>query len=100
MSEIRPSFKQKFEGIQTGWTSSQVRLVLGEPTEGEDTKVPDGSVWGTQPAMAYKIQSGEPVRQWMFHAEEYFHYVWFAKAGGDAVDPWKVTLKVRVPRRL
>ena len=100
MSWFRPSFKKKFERIEAGWSSSQVRSLLGEPTEAEDTKVPDGSVWGTQPALAYKIQAGEPARQWMFQAEEHFHYVWFAKVGGNVSDPWKVTMKVRVGGRL
>lgn len=100
MSWFRPSFEKKFKRIENGWSSSQVRSMLGEPTEAEDTKVPDGSVWGTQPALAYKIQAGEPARQWIFHAEEHFHYVWFAKVGETRSDPWKVTMKVRVRARL
>ena len=94
------SFKKKFQRIEAGWSSSRVRSLLGEPTEAEDTKIPDGSAWGTQPALAYKIQAGEPARQWMFHAEEHYHYIWFAKVGEDASDPWKVTMKVRVAGRL
>jgi len=97
---FRQSFEKKFKRIKGGWTSSKVRQVLGEPAEAEDTKVPDGSVWGTQPAMAHKIQAGEPVRQWIFQADGFFHYVWFAKVGGDPNDPWRVSVKIRVPRRL
>jgi hypothetical protein len=59
---FRQSFEKKFKRIKGGWTSSKVRQVLGEPAEAEDTKVPDGSVWGTQPAMAHKIQAGDPSR--------------------------------------
>ena len=100
MSWFHPSFRRKFERIKAGWSSSQVRSLLGEPTEAEDTRVPDGSVCGTQPALAYKIEAGEPVLQWIFHAEEHYHYVWFAKVGESVSDCWKVTMKLRVPGRL
>jgi hypothetical protein len=97
---FRPSFKKKFERIQGGLSSSQVRQLLGAPTEAEDTAVPLGSTWGTQPALTYKIRAGEPVRQWMFEVDGQFHYIWFARAGHDETDPWRVTLKKRVPHRL
>ena len=100
MSCSPTSFETKFELIQAGWSSSQVRQLLGDPTEGEDTTVPDGSGWGTQPAMAYKIQAGELVRQWMFHAEDWYHYVWFARIGGGREDPWRVALRLKVGVRL
>ena len=100
MPSLRQTFKARFERIQAGWSSSRVCHLLGEPTQAEDTKVPHGSAWGTQEAMAYKIRAGEPVRQWMFQTGEYFHYVWFAMVDEDAHHPWRVTLKARVPGRL
>ena len=97
---FRPSFKKKFERIKGGWSSFQVRQFLGAPTETEDTAMPLGSAWGTQPALTYKIRAGEPVRQGMFEVDGQFHYIWFAKAIHDDDDPWRVTLKTRVPHRL
>ena len=93
-------FEREFKLIKGGWTSSKVRQILGEPIEVEEMKIPEGSAWGTQPAMAHKIQAGEPVRQWIFQGDGFIHYAWFARVGGDFDAPWRVSLKMRVSRRL
>jgi len=97
---FRPSFEEKFKRINGGWSSSKVRRLLGEPTEAEESKIPDGSVFGMQRAFAHKIQAGEPILQWLYQAEGFFHYIWFAKVGDNPDDPWLVALRVRFPRRL
>jgi hypothetical protein len=97
---FRPSFNKRFRRIAGGYSSSQVRQLLGEPAEVEDTAVPLGSTWGNQPALTYKIRPGEPVKQWMFKNKDWFHYIWFAKVERDDPDPWRVTLKNRVSHKL
>ena len=100
MNSLNSSFDKKFERIKNGWSSNRVLQLLGYPSESEDTQIPAGSAWGEQSALKHRIHAGEPVRQWIFKEDASYHYIWFAKVGDDEQDPWEVTLKVKVSRRL
>jgi hypothetical protein len=97
---FRPSFKKKFGQIKGGWSPSQVLELLGGPAEMEDSEVPLGSDWGSQPGMTFPIKAGEPVKQWMFENKDEFYYLWFAKVNFADDDPWRVTLTKKMSRRI
>jgi len=97
---FRQSFQKKFNNIKGGWRTSHVQQVLGEPKEVEDTIVPLGSGWGSQPALTFKIKPGEPVKQWMFEDDGQYYYLWFAKVGRTNDDLWRVTLTKQTSHKL
>jgi hypothetical protein len=97
---FKPSFKKKFAKIKGGWSPSQVLGLLGGPTEMEDSEVPLGSDWGSQPGMTFRMKAGDPVQQWMFEDKGEFYYLWFAKVNYADEDPWRVTLTKKMSRRI
>ena len=97
---FKPSFKKKFSQIKGGWSTSQVLDLIGSPLEVEDSVVPLGSNWGTQPGLTFQIRAGEPVKQWLYENDGEFYYLWFASVNFAEDDPWRVTLKNKLPRRI
>jgi hypothetical protein len=97
---FKPSFKKKFGQIKGGWSPSQVLGLLGGPTEMEDSEIPLGSDWGSQPGMTFQMKAGDPVQQWMFEDKSEFYYLWFAKVSYADEDPWRVTIKKIMPHRI
>ena len=97
---FKPSFKKKFGRIKGGWSIAQVKELFGEPKEVEDTVVPLGSNWGSQPGMTFKMKGGDPVKQWMYEDGGQFYYLWFANVNYAEDDPWRVTLKKKLARKL
>jgi hypothetical protein len=97
---FKPSFKKKFGQIKGGWSTSQILDLLGSPTEVEDSEVPLGSNWGSQPELTFQMKAGEPVKQWMFENNGEFYYIWFAQVSYAEEDPWRVTLAKKLSHRL
>jgi hypothetical protein len=97
---FKPSFKKKFSEIKGGWSTSQVLDQLGSPLEVEDSEVPLGSNWGSQPGMTFVMKPGDLVRQWMYQDDGEYYYLWFAEVSYAEDDPWRVTLKKIVNHRL
>lgn len=97
---FKPSFKKKFSQIKGGWGTSQVLDQLGSPLEVEDSEVPLGSNWGSQPGMTFALKPGDQVRQWMYEYNGDFFYLWFAQVNYAEEDPWRVTLKKTVNHKL
>jgi len=97
---FKPSFKKKFSQVKGGWSTSQVLDLLGSPLEVEDSILPLGSTWGNQPGMTFQIKAGEPVKQWMYEYGDEFYYLWFASVSFAEEDPWRVTLKNKLTRKI
>ncbi len=97
---FKPSFQKKFSQIKGGWSTSQVLDLLGSPMEVEDSEVPLGSNWGSQPSMTFAMKPGDVVKQWMFQHDDEYYYLWFASVSYAEEDPWRVTLKKKVARKL
>jgi hypothetical protein len=97
---FKPSFKKKFSQINGGWSISQVLDLLGSPLEVEDSEIPLGSDWGKQPGMTFAMKPGDLVKQWMYQDDGEFYYLWFASVNYAEDDPWRVTLKKKVARKL
>ena len=97
---FKPSFKKKFSQIKGGWSISQVLDLLGSPMEVEDSEIPLGSDWGRQPGMTFAMKPGDMVKQWMYQDDDEFYYLWFANVSYAEEDPWRVTLKKKVARKL
>lgn len=97
---FKPSFKKKFGQIKGGWSTSQVLDLIGSPMEVEDSEVPLGSNWGSQPGMTFAMKPGDLVKQWMFQDDGSFYYLWFAQVSYAEEDPWRVTLKKTTTRKL
>lgn len=97
---FKPSFKKKFSQIEGGWSTSQVLDLMGSPLEVEDSEVPLGSNWGSQAGMTFAMKAGDAVKQWMFQHDDEFYYIWFAQVNYDEEDPWRVTLKKKMERRI
>jgi len=97
---FKPSFKKKFDQIKGGWSTSQVLDLLGSPLEGEDSEVPLGSNWGSQPGMTFVMKPGDMARQWMFEDDGEFYYIWFAQVSYADDDLWRVTLTKKVDHKL
>lgn len=100
MWPFSPSFAKKFGRIPGGWSCDQVWQSLGQPAAAEDTAIPLDSTWGLQAGLAYKIRPGDPVRQWMYESKGQFYYVWFARAGRNGDDAWRVTYRKVTAKRL
>jgi hypothetical protein len=98
---FKPSFKKKFSQIRGGWSTSQVLDLIGSPMEVEDSQVPLGSNWGSQPGMTFALKPGDMVKQWMYEYDDEYYYLWFAEVSFAEEDPWRVTLiKARLSRRI
>ena len=97
---FKPSFNKKFSQIKGGWNISQVLDLLGSPLEVEDSEIPLGSNWGSQPGMTFAMKAGDLVKQWMFEDDGAFYYLWFAQVNYADEDPWRVTLKKKVNHKL
>jgi len=82
-----------FKAVGAGQTCAEVRHLLGEPSLAEDLTIPDGSVWGLQDCLVYKLPAGAPVRQWIYESDGTDHFVWFASVRGE----WRVTFRVSMP---
>ena len=74
--------------------------LLGSPLEGEDSEVPLGSNWGSQPGMTFVMKPGDMARQWMFEDDGEFYYIWFAQVSYADDDLWRVTLTKKVDHKL
>ena len=74
--------------------------LLGGPTEMEDSEVPLGSNWGSQPGMTFVMKPGDMARQWMFEDDGEFYYIWFAQVSYADDDLWRVTLTKKVDHKL
>ena len=79
---------------------SEVAHVLGLPTDSKDTVVPIESSWGLQPAAAFKIRPGAPVREWRYRITDGYIFIWFAQVGSDGEDGWRVTMTASLPDAL
>ena len=97
---FKPSFRKKFSEIKGGWSLSQVLDQLGSPLEVEDSEIPLGSNWGSQPGLTFAMKPGDLVKQWMYQNDSEFYYVWFAQVSFEEEDPWRVTLKKVVNHKL
>jgi hypothetical protein len=97
---FKPSFKKKFGQIKGGWTTSQMLELLGSPLEVEDSELPLGSDWGSQPGMTFRMKAGDPVQQWMFEDKGEFYYLWFALMSQGEEHPWRLTLTKKMSRRI
>jgi hypothetical protein len=89
---FKPPFKKKFDQIKGGWSTSQVLDLIGSPLEAEDSEIPLGSDWGSQPGMTFLMKPGDPVKQWMYEDKGEFYYLWFAETDQTDENPWRVTL--------
>lgn len=85
-----------FRRLAPGMTTAEVESSLGPPHVVEDTTIPDGSVWGMQGGLRYKIREREPVLQWNYFDDDNDHCVWFAKPARE----WLLTLRLSLPRGL
>ena len=74
--------------------------LLGSPLEVEDSEVPLGSNWGSQPGMTFVMKPGDMARQWMFEDDGEFYYIWFAQVSCADDDLWRVTLTKKVAHKL
>ena len=73
---------------------------VGGPVGSGGFGIPLGSDWGGQPEMTFRMKAGDPVQQWMFEDKGEFYYLWFAKVSYADDDPWRVTLKKKMSRRI
>jgi hypothetical protein len=96
----KPSFKKKFGQIEGGWNTCQVLDLIGSPLEVEDSEIPLGSDWGSQPGMTFQMKPGDLVKQWMYEDRDEFYYIWFAQVRYANDDPWEVTLKKIMSHRI
>ena len=90
------SFADSFQRLAPGMTTAEVESSVGPPHEVDDTTVPDGSGWGMQDGLRYKIRVREPVLQWAYFDDNNDHVVWFAKPASE----WLLTLRLSLPRGL
>lgn len=74
--------------------------LLGSPLEVEDSELPLGSDWGSQPGMTFRMKAGDPVQQWMFEDKGEFYYLWFALMSQGEEHPWRLTLTKKMSRRI
>jgi len=86
-------FIDKLRQLTKGMTPGEVELLIGAPHNREDTVVPEGSVWGLQDGLAYKIAAGESVRQWVYSRENKDHCIWFALVDQQ----WKLSARLSLP---
>ncbi len=100
MAWFKPSFKKKFGQIKGGWSTSQVLDLVGSPLEVEDSEIPLGSDWGSQPGMTFHMKPGDPVKQWMFEYKGEYYYLWFAETDPADENPWRVTLTKKMSHRI
>lgn len=84
---------KRYKEILPGDVESDIRIALGEPTTVNETLVPEGSGFGLQDAMKYKLQAGDPIKHLVYEAEETKFNFFLASVNGT----WRLSMKAKYP---
>jgi hypothetical protein len=91
-----PSFKERFEQIQTGQSREDVLRQLGtHDGSGVATVPPEG--FGPRQGLRTLLGESGTFEEWRYKRDDITYYIWFASAEGLPKEEWRVVQKSAIP---